>query len=53
MDIINKPYRYDKAIIEENFVYFFQTIFEIVYEIRFKTTFYIFPEETPYYNQSY
>jgi hypothetical protein len=52
MEIDYSPYKY-RAVEDDGMSYFFQTDFELLYEVSFKPTPYLFPSEKPFAKDAY
>jgi hypothetical protein len=52
MEIDYSSYKY-RVVEDGGMSYFFQTDFELLYEVRFKPTPYLFPADKPYSNDTY
>ncbi|MDZ7897072.1 MAG: DUF6169 family protein [Arcicella sp.] len=52
MEIDYSPYTYE-SIVDDGTIYIFKTDFELLYEISFKPTPYLFPSEKPFAKDAY
>jgi hypothetical protein len=52
MEIDNSPYSYE-LIVGYEMLYIFKTDYEVLYEVRFKPTPYLFSSDKPYANDAY